>query len=85
MLHDLIAHTPMKVDKTPTMIDLPVKDNLAGRLVKDLTLPEGVLITTQIYKDQSEIVHGDTQLKAGATLYLVADESHISQIRKLFK
>ncbi|MFQ9330103.1 MAG: TrkA C-terminal domain-containing protein, partial [Streptococcus sp.] len=53
-------------------------------LVKDLTLPEGVLITTQIYKDQSEIVHGDTQLKAGATLYLVADESHISQIRKLF-
>lgn len=84
MLHDLIAHTPKKVDKTPTMIDLPVKDNLAGRLVKDLTLPEGVLITTQIYKDQSEIVHGDTQLKAGATLYLVADESHISQIRKLF-
>ena len=66
------------------MIDLPVTDSLAGRLVKDLTLPDGVLISTQIFQDQSEVVHGDTRLKAGATLYLVVNESNISQVRKLF-
>ena len=27
---------------------------------------------------------GDTRLKAGATLYLVVNESNISQVRKLF-
>ena len=66
------------------MIDLPVTDSLAGRLVKDLTLPDGVLISTQIFQDQSEVVRGDTRLKAGATLYLVVNESNISQVRKLF-
>ena len=63
---------------------LPVTESLAGRLVKDLTLPDGVLISTQIFQDQSEVVHGDTRLKAGATLYLVVNESNISQVRKLF-
>lgn len=84
MLHNLIAHEPKQVDNIPTMIDLPVTDSLAGRLVKDLTLPDGVLISTQIFQDQSEVVHGDTRLKAGATLYLVVNESNISQVRKLF-
>ena len=37
MLHNLIAHKPEQVDNIPTMIDLPVTDSLAGRLVKDLT------------------------------------------------
>lgn len=37
MLHNLIAHEPKQVDNIPTMIDLPVTDSLAGRLVKDLT------------------------------------------------
>ena len=77
-------HKPEQVDNIPTMIDLPVTDSLAGRLVKDLTLPDGVLISTQIFQDQSEVVHGDTRLKAGATLYLVVNESNISQVRKLF-
>lgn len=36
------------------------------------------------FQDQSEVVHGDTRLKAGATLYLVVNESNISQVRKLF-
>ena len=84
MLHNLIAHEQEQVDNIPTMIDLPVTDSLAGRLVKDLTLPDGVLISTQIFQDQSEVVHGDTRLKAGATLYLVVNESNISQVRKLF-
>ena len=84
MLHNLIAHEPKQVDNIPTMIDLPVTESLAGRLVKDLTLPDGVLISTQIFQDQSEVVRGDTRLKAGATLYLVVNESNISQVRKLF-
>lgn len=50
MLHNLLAHKPEQVDNIPTMIDLPVTDSLAGRLVKDLTLPDGVLISTQIFK-----------------------------------
>mgnify|MGYP000597554271 CR=1 FL=1 len=67
------------------MIDLPVTDSLAGRLVKVFNLTWiGVLISTQIFQDQSEVVHGDTRLKAGATLYLVVNESNISQVRKLF-
>ncbi len=34
-----IAHEPKQVDNIPTMIDLPVTDRLAGRLVKDFNLP----------------------------------------------
>lgn len=84
MLQNLLHQGDSQTVQIPTMIDLPVTEKLAGRYVKDLNLPDGVLISTQIYHNESQVVHGHTRLKAGATLYLVVNESNINQVRKLF-
>nr|WP_239551754.1 ClC family H(+)/Cl(-) exchange transporter [Streptococcus saliviloxodontae] len=80
MLTKMIAVHPMESGE-PTMIDLPVSDKLAGKMVKDLNLPRDVLISTQIYQKKTEVVTGATVLKAGAQIYLVVNESDISQVR----
>lgn len=84
MLQGLLSQKTSPSPDLPTLIDLPVNDKMAGRLVKDLDLPLGVLISTQVFQEQSEVVNGETRLKAGATLYLVVTESNIKQVRKLF-
>ena len=53
----------------PTLIELTVSDKIAGRYVRDLTLPKNVLITTQIHAQKSEVVSGSTRLNAGCLLY----------------
>ena len=53
----------------PTLIELTVSDKIAGRYVRDLTLPKNVLITTQIHAQKSEVVSGSTRLNAGDTIF----------------
>lgn len=84
MLQRLLVHQKNPSPGLPTMIDLPVTEKMAGRCVNELQLPQGVLISTQIFQEQAEIVNGQTRLKAGATLYLVVTESNIKQVRELF-
>lgn len=66
----------------PTMIELPVTEDLAGRRVSDLRLPEDVLITTQVAHGVNQVVTGKTVLQAGATIYLVVNESDIHQVNQ---
>lgn len=70
-------------DAEPTMIDLPVTDNLVGKKVCDLPLPPDVLITTQVAHGLTSVVTGQTRLKSGATIYLVVNETDIHQVRQL--
>ena len=67
----------------PTLIELTVSDKIAGKRVRDLTLPKNVLITTQIHRKRSEVVCGSTVLNAGDTIFLVVNEPEIGKIRKL--
>ena len=67
----------------PTLIELTVSDKIAGRYVRDLTLPKNVLITTQIHAQKSEVVSGSTRLNAGDTIFLVVNEPEIGKIREL--
>ena len=67
----------------PTLIELIVSDKIAGKRVKDLFLPDNVLITTQIHQSNSEVVSGNTLLNAGDSIFLVVNESEIGEIRKL--
>lgn len=67
----------------PTLIELTVSDKIAGKRVRDLTLPKNVLITTQIHRKKSEVVCGSTVLNAGDTIFLVVNEPEIGKIRKL--
>ncbi|MFC5631984.1 MULTISPECIES: ClC family H(+)/Cl(-) exchange transporter [Streptococcus] len=67
----------------PTMIELPVTEKLVGRRVSDLKLPNDVLITTQVSHGNSEVVTGRTILQAGATIYLVVNESDIHLVNQV--
>lgn len=67
----------------PTLIELVVSDKIAGKVVKDLKLPKNVLITTQVINQKSQVVYGNTRLKAGATIFVVVTESQVSIIRRL--
>ncbi|MBE6162092.1 MAG: ClC family H(+)/Cl(-) exchange transporter [Streptococcus equinus] len=67
----------------PTLIELTVSDKIAGKRVRDLTLPKNVLITTQIHCQKSEVVRGNTVLNAGDTIFLVVNEPEIGKIRQL--
>lgn len=67
----------------PTLIELTVSDKIAGKRVRDLTLPKNVLITTQIHRQKSEVVRGNTVLNAGDTIFLVVNEPEIGKIRQL--
>lgn len=44
----------------PTLIELTVGDKIAGKYVRDLKLPDNVLITTQIHNKKSQVVSGST-------------------------
>lgn len=66
----------------PTMIELPVTEKLVGRRVSDLHLPADVLITTQVAHGNSKVVTGKTILQAGATIYLVVNESDIHLVNQ---
>ncbi|MGT2799742.1 ClC family H(+)/Cl(-) exchange transporter [Streptococcus marmotae] len=67
----------------PTLIELIVSDKLAGKRVRDLDLPKNILLTTQIHHQKSEVVSGTTVLHAGATIFLVVNESEISKVKQL--
>lgn len=67
----------------PTLIELTVSDKIAGKYVRDLTLPKNVLITTQIHAKTSEVVSGSTRLNAGDTIFLVVNEPDIGKVRDL--
>lgn len=67
----------------PTLIELTVSGKIAGKRVRDLTLPKNVLITTQIHHKKSEVVCGSTILNAGDTIFLVVNEPEIGKVRKL--
>lgn len=66
----------------PTMIELPVTEQLVGQRVSELELPADVLITTQVVHGKSEVVTGKTMLQAGATIYLVVNESDIHLVNQ---
>ncbi|MGT2887393.1 chloride channel protein [Streptococcus didelphis] len=67
----------------PTLIELTVSEKLAGRYVRDLQLPANVLITTQINNKKSQVVSGNTRLLAGATIFVVVNETDVGLIRHL--
>ncbi|HGI2073503.1 TPA: ClC family H(+)/Cl(-) exchange transporter [Streptococcus agalactiae] len=67
---------------TPTLIELTVSDKISGKYVRDLELPENVLITTQIHHKTSAVVSGNTILNAGDTIFLVVNESEIKEVRE---
>lgn len=67
----------------PTLIEVTVSDKIAGKKVRDLTLPKNVLITTQIHHKESEVVSGNTILNAGDTIFVVVNEPEITKVKEL--
>ncbi|MBM7642178.1 ClC family H(+)/Cl(-) exchange transporter [Streptococcus loxodontisalivarius] len=84
MLVKMIPSLSVDTDSQPTIIDLPVTDRFAGRRVSELSLPQDVLIYSQVYQHQTEVVNGQTLLKAGAKLYILVNETEIKTVRRYF-
>ncbi|VTS14184.1 ClC family H(+)/Cl(-) exchange transporter [Streptococcus pseudoporcinus] len=82
MLEEMPIMPPSELVE-PTLVELTVSDHIAGRYVRDLKLPDNVLITTQVHHGRSQVVSGDTLLMSGATIFMVVNESEVGHIRQL--
>ena len=56
----------------------------AGKPVRDLQLPEGVLLTTLRHGSERRLLHGDDVLKVGDMVLALAEPEHVDAVKKLF-
>ncbi len=64
-------------------IELPLVSPAAGRRLVELGLPKGALLVLIGRDDGFLVPSGNTQLKAGDTLYLLADKEVLRQVREI--
>ncbi len=57
----------------------------AGKKVKDLTLPEGVLLTTRFHENEHHLLHGNDVLSPGDVVLALAEPEYVDQVTALFK
>ncbi|MFC3928021.1 ClC family H(+)/Cl(-) exchange transporter [Streptococcus caprae] len=66
------------------MLELVVTERLGGRRIRDLSLPDHVLITGQNHGGYAQVVKGQTRLQTGASLYVLTPLSKTQQVRQYF-
>lgn len=65
-----------------TMIEVIVSENLSGKMVSELNLPQHALITSQVHHGKSQIVKGNTYLHVGDTLFVAVPISKMQSVRE---
>lgn len=73
----------IETDDETTLIEIPVSEKIAGKPVRDLELPQNVLITMQVHQGRTQMVHGATRLYPGDTIYVVVKKAEIGKIKDL--
>ncbi len=56
----------------------------AGKKVKELHLPEGVLLTTRFHGNEHHLIHGDDVLEPGDIVLALAEQDVVEQLKELF-
>jgi CIC family chloride channel protein len=57
----------------------------AGKRVKELTLPEGVLLTTRFHGNEHHLLHGNDILSPGDVVLALTEADDIDELTALFK
>jgi CIC family chloride channel protein len=57
----------------------------AGKKVKELHLPEGVLLTTKFHGNEHHLLHGDDVLEPGDIVLALAEPDAVDTLRALFR
>ncbi len=57
----------------------------AGKKVKELKLPEGVLLTTRFHGNQHHLLHGDDALEPGDIVLALAEPNAVDELKALFR
>ena len=57
----------------------------AGKKVKELNLPDDVLLTTRIHDAQHHLLHGDDVLTPGDEVLALAEPDAVDKVKKLFQ
>ncbi len=58
---------------------------VAGKRVRDLNLPEGVLLTTRFHGNQHHLLHGDDVLEPGDVVLALAEPEDVEALRSMFR
>jgi len=57
----------------------------AGKKVKELHLPDGVLLTTRFHGNQHHLIHGDDVLEPGDIVLALAEPDSVEALKALFR
>ncbi len=57
----------------------------AGKQVKDLTLPEGVLLTTRFHENEHHLLHGNDVLSPGDVVLALVEPGYVDAVKALFR
>jgi CIC family chloride channel protein len=84
---DRVTHLSMSHETGATMVQLEVKrDSLvAGKRIRDLPLPDGVLLTTRRQGGHRKLLHGDDLLEENDVVFALAEPQQVEELKKLFR
>lgn len=80
-----IPQTLHKISGQPEHLELPIfaDSSLVGQQVRDIKWPKGCLLIGLRQGEQTQIVHGDTIIRAGTTLIILTDHSNVAAVRQV--
>lgn len=73
---ETFAEDNIEVAEVPLKEDSPI----AGKVVKDLELPEGSLLVGVVRENETIIPQGDTKLEAGDHVFLISERKRINKV-----
>jgi CIC family chloride channel protein len=84
---DRVTHISMTQESGATFLELEVKPGspVAGRLVRDLGLPDGVLLTTRRHGGHRQLLHGNDELEVGDIVFALAEPRQVAELKELFR
>lgn len=66
-------------------VEVPKGSQIIGKKIKELGLPEGIIIVS-IYRDEKTLIpKGETSFKAGDDVIAIVKKEHLEKIQQLFK
>jgi CIC family chloride channel protein len=83
---DRVTHIGMSQETGATMVQLEVKRGsiVEGKRVRELELPEDVLLTTRRHGGQRKLLHGNDILVADDVVFALAEPQQVEELKKLF-
>jgi len=83
---DRVTHMSMTQEAGAIFVELLVKEgsHAAGKPVRELELPDGVLLTTRRHGGRRKLLHGDDVLYAGDVVFALAEPRQAAELKALF-